>query len=191
MQLVHNVCGSCRRQHLQLAVTTGGTLAASCSQLLSACSRRWQLCPLSSAAQSQSWAHPTACCCCCRAVCVGVQAYKHEAILGLYVCFVHEIHLWMVMPYMEVRQAATQRINHELRCPTNCGVADDSKSSGPVARCRGTGCACARLHKAASSTALVCKTAAGRDGVVRNCMGKTRVCCVQMNPGGCLLVLVL
>lgn len=54
------------------------------------------------------WTHATACW--CRAVfCVGVQAYKHEAILGLYVCFVHEIHLWMVMPYMEVSQAAAQQ----------------------------------------------------------------------------------
>lgn len=35
-------------------------------------------------------------------LCCLVQAYKHEAVLGLYVCFVHETQLWMVMPYMEV-----------------------------------------------------------------------------------------
>jgi hypothetical protein len=40
-------------------------------------------------------------------VLVCLQAYKHEAILGLYVCFVHGIQLWMVMPYMEVRGLCT------------------------------------------------------------------------------------
>lgn len=32
-----------------------------------------------------------------------LQAYKNDAILPLYVSFVHDTELWMVMPYMEVR----------------------------------------------------------------------------------------
>ena len=39
-------------------------------------------------------------------VLVCVQAYNCEAILSLYVSFVNQSDLWMVMPYMEVR--ATQ-----------------------------------------------------------------------------------
>jgi hypothetical protein len=39
---------------------------------------------------------------CCAVLCCCVQAYKHEAVLGLHVCFVHDTQLWMVMPYMEV-----------------------------------------------------------------------------------------
>jgi len=43
-----------------------------------------------------------------------LQAYKHEAILSLYVSFVVDTALWMVMPYMEVGKVQWRRASLSL-----------------------------------------------------------------------------
>lgn len=122
------MAASTYRQHLQLATWHFHQLGrplASARPLVPAAGG--SSCVLQ---RSPSAGHPVSQTICLLVCGSPVQAYKHEAILGLHVCFVHEIHLWMVMPYMEVRAAAAASATNPRTTNQQAAAAAVGQESG-------------------------------------------------------------